>query len=139
MAATIIRDVPAYIAQFYVYEGLKRALTPEGKSVDSLPTRYLLLAGGLGGTAGWLLTYPQDIIKSKLQVAPVGTYAKHRWLPDGGFLDCYRQTLRTSSFTGLFTGLTPCLLRAFPVNACAFAAYEMSSRFFQERASGSLD
>jgi hypothetical protein len=49
MFATVIRDVPAYIAQFYVYEGLKRAFTPEGQSVDSLKTKYVLLAGGLGG------------------------------------------------------------------------------------------
>ena len=119
MVATIVRDVPSYVAQFYVYEGLKRALTPEGQSVENLPTKYLLLAGGLGGTAGWLVSYPIDNIKSNLQVAPPGTYQRHRWLPDGGLIDCFRRTVQQRSVSALFTGLVPCLARAFPVNACA--------------------
>ena len=49
MFSTILRDVPSYFAQFYVYEGLKMAFTPEGKSVNNLSTNALLLVGGLGG------------------------------------------------------------------------------------------
>jgi solute carrier family 25 carnitine/acylcarnitine transporter 20/29 len=133
MFATIARDVPSYVAQFYVYEGLKRALTPEGQSVENLPTKYLLLAGGLGGTAGWLVSYPIDNIKSNLQVAPPGTYKRHSWIPDGGLIDCFRRTVQQRSAAALFTGLVPCLLRAFPVNACAYATYEFSSKFFAEK------
>jgi solute carrier family 25 carnitine/acylcarnitine transporter 20/29 len=108
------------------------AFTAEGQSIDNLPTKYLLLAGGLGGTAGWLISYPIDNIKTNLQVAPPGTYKRHRWLPDGGLIDCFRKTLQQRSIAGLFNGLVPCLLRAFPVNACAYAAYEFSSKFLQK-------
>lgn len=37
---------------------------------------------------------------------------------------CLRQTVATEGTRGLFRGLTPCLVRAFPANASCFLAYE---------------
>jgi len=37
-----------------------------------------------------------------------------------------REVLREAGPRGLFRGLGPCLLRAFPVNAVIFLSYEMS-------------
>lgn len=132
MFSTVLRDVPAYVTQFYVYEGLKKWMTPAGKTVKDLNTAQLLTAGGFGGMAGWAITYPVDIVKTRLQVADQGVYPKHKFIPDGGFVACYKDIIVRQGYRGLFRGILPCLARAFPVNGSAFVAYETASRFFQK-------
>jgi len=144
MTATIVRDVPGYMAQFYVYEGLKKVFTP--KPVKSFhgpnppeggrpttPISGLLMAGGLGGVAGWAVTYPIDVLKSKIQVTELkgnSAFRRHRFLPDGGLIDGWKQTIAREGYKGLFRGFGPCMARAFPVNASAFFAYEFLSKQF---------
>eukprot|EP00455_Lapot_gusevi_P031054 TRINITY_DN3352_c0_g1_i3.p1 TRINITY_DN3352_c0_g1~~TRINITY_DN3352_c0_g1_i3.p1 ORF type:complete len:387 (+),score=61.16 TRINITY_DN3352_c0_g1_i3:77-1162(+) len=129
MVATIAREVPGYAGQFYAYEYLKKAFTPPGKSVNELGPGALMTAGGLAGIAAWICSYPQDIVKSRLQVqGDTRLYARHRWLPDGGFIDCWRKIVRKEGYRGLWTGFGACVVRAFPANAAGFVTYEVVLR-----------
>lgn len=53
---------------FLVYEGAKRALTPEGSTDISIGT--VLLCGALAGFGMWIPAFPLDVIKSKAQAEP---------------------------------------------------------------------
>lgn len=69
LSQTIVREVPAYTAQFYTYELIKGSLQqrlPPG--VTDLPPPQLIFAGGISGLGCWLASYPQDLVKSLLQV-----------------------------------------------------------------------
>jgi solute carrier family 25 carnitine/acylcarnitine transporter 20/29 len=44
--------------------------------------------------------------------------------PRQSFANTARQTYKTHGIRGFYFGLIPTLLRAFPTNACAYAAYE---------------
>lgn len=46
------------------------------------------------------------------------------------FSGVMRQIHATSGMRGFFAGLSPCILRAFPANACAMWAYEGLMRTF---------
>jgi solute carrier family 25 carnitine/acylcarnitine transporter 20/29 len=136
MFATAIRDVPGYMGQFFAYEKVKQLmLSKNGPPDQELSTPKLLFSGGCGGVFGWAITYPQDIVKSRLQVAKPGTFYRHRIIPDGGFLHCFRHTVKAEGYAGLFKGIGPCLIRAFPVNAASFYGYEWMSRLIKERRS----
>lgn len=66
MFATAVREIPAYSGQFATYELLKDYfVSPESPSM-TIPQS--LLVGSLAGVSCWLCSYPQDIIKTKLQV-----------------------------------------------------------------------
>lgn len=41
------------------------------------------------------------------------------------------QTLRKEGVAGMFRGVTPCLIRAFPANATCFLAYEYTKKALQ--------
>ena len=75
-----------------------------------------LFAGGVSGILTWLVNYPIDVIKSRIQAD--GTQGRHAY---SGFLDCGRQIYRSEGVRGFKRGLGVTLVRAFPVNAVTFA------------------
>jgi solute carrier family 25 carnitine/acylcarnitine transporter 20/29 len=62
--ATFLRNIPANGAYFYVYEGSRRKLTPEGQQPGMLAN---FTAGGLAGVGYWLSIYPLELIKTRIQ------------------------------------------------------------------------
>ncbi|ETW10221.1 hypothetical protein H310_00579 [Aphanomyces invadans] len=136
--ATMVREVPSYVGQFGTYELLQRVFSAQldGEN-DKASTATTLLAGGFAGCVCWTVSYPQDVIKSRLQLQPLGhapLFAKSPYIPDGGFMACAKAIVREQGWRGLWRGYTPCLLRAFPSNAAGFATYEMvKSVFFMDK------
>ncbi len=66
----------------------------------------------MAGVCMWSIAIPPDVIKSRIQAAPAGTYR--------GFLHAATSIVRTEGPGALFKGLGPALLRAFPANSAAF-------------------
>jgi solute carrier family 25 carnitine/acylcarnitine transporter 20/29 len=136
MNTTILREVPAYMAQFGTYELLKRLMTPQGKSPSDLGSAKLMAAGGVAGISAWLFSYPQDIIKSRIQVQRIGAplqYPSHRVLRfDGGLLAAAREIHVQWGPMGFWRGIGPCMARAFPANAAGFLAYEMAQKLMRD-------
>ncbi|XP_015608431.1 mitochondrial basic amino acids transporter [Cephus cinctus] len=117
LGITLLREAPSYGIYFFTYEALTR-------NELSAPTSTLtmLMAGGLAGTASWVVSYPLDVIKSRLQAAPSSRYANA--------LDCYRQSIQAEGYACLFRGLNSTIIRAFPTNAATFAAVTWTFRLF---------
>lgn len=108
--ATLARDIPGSAAYFWAYESVYRALRPADGS--GISPGAVLFAGGMAGVAMWTIAIPPDVIKSRIQAAPAGTYK--------GFMDCGVKVIAKDGVSALFKGLGPALLRAFPANAAGF-------------------
>jgi len=115
-AATAARDVPASAAYFASYELIQRGL--QGPDRTQLSVGSTLFAGGLAGIFNWLVAIPMDVVKSRLQAAPEGTYT--------GAIDVLKTLLRTEGPLALYKGCVPILLRSFPANAACFMGYEVA-------------
>lgn len=115
MNSTILRDMPSYGVYFVGYEFLKELL---GES----PTA-LLAAGGGAGVFCWILSYPFDVIKSRIQSVPPKPYRGHDKYR--GIMDCARKSYNKGGWYVFFRGLNSSIVRAFPVNAVTFFVYEM--------------
>jgi len=118
---TLLRDVPGSVAYFGAYELFKRMLTPKGSKPEELKPIAVIIAGGMAGIANWSVAIPGDVIKSRMQTAPPGTYK--------GFIDCVTQLLKNEGTSALFKGLGPAMLRAFTANAACFLGVEVSMKF----------
>jgi len=118
--ATLARDGPGSAAYFATYEFTKKSLTPPGSSPADLNMGTVILAGGTAGVAMWALAIPPDVIKSRLQSAPTGTYS--------GFMDCVRKTIAADGVAALWKGFGPAMARAFPANAATFLGVEASRK-----------
>jgi len=118
--ATLARDGPGSAAYFAAYEVTKKALIPAGASPSELNLGAIILAGGTAGVAMWALAIPPDVLKSRLQSAPTGTYS--------GLLDCARKTIAQDGVRALWKGFGPAMARAFPANAATFLGVEASRK-----------
>lgn len=123
--ATLLRDIPGSIAWFGTYELVKKGLMkvqkidPESGVLSPLA---VLCAGGVAGMACWAVSIPADVLKSRFQTAPAGTYS--------GVMDVYRHLMKEEGPTALFRGLRPAMIRAFPANAACFFGMEVSKKAF---------
>ncbi|KAI0348529.1 hypothetical protein BDW22DRAFT_1480314 [Trametopsis cervina] len=116
--ATVARDGPGSAAYFAAYEVTKGMLTTKGSS--DLNLGAVIFAGGMAGVAMWSIAIPPDVIKSRIQSAPTGTYS--------GFLDCARKTIAADGVSALWRGLGPAMARAFPANAATFLGVEATKK-----------
>jgi len=64
------------------------------------------LSGGISGSLSWLLTYPIDVIKTRVQQYPHISYNK------------------ALKIGGLYNGISITLFRGFLVNGCVFFTYD---------------
>jgi len=118
--ATLLRDGPGSGAYFVGYEAFKRLLADEKGNVGPFST---LFAGGMAGVFNWLVALPADVLKSRLQTAPEGTYT--------GLPDVFRKTVQAEGFGALYKGFGAVMLRAFPANAACFFGYELAIKFLR--------
>ncbi|KZT72791.1 mitochondrial carrier [Daedalea quercina L-15889] len=122
--ATVARDGPGSAAYFAAYELTKRALTPADASSGELNLGAIIMAGGTAGVAMWSIAIPPDVLKSRIQSAPTGTYS--------GFMDCARKTIAADGVGALWKGLGPAMARAFPANAATFLGVEASRKLMDK-------
>jgi len=121
--ATIAREIPQCAVYFLTYDVIKsKCVKALCGDVDIRDAPYsargasIVLAGGSAGAFQWLLTYPLDVTKSRIQAAQPGTYK--------GVVDCAMKSVASEGPMVLFRGLGMALLRAFPLHASIFASCE---------------
>lgn len=120
--ATVARDGPGSAAYFAAYEVTKGLLSTPGS--NDLNLGAVIVAGGTAGLAMWSIAIPPDVLKSRIQSAPSGTYS--------GFLDCARKTIAADGVRALWKGLGPAMARAFPANAATFLGVEASKKLMDQ-------
>lgn len=72
--------------------------------------------------ANWAVGMPADVLKSRLQTAPAGSYPN-------GIRDVFRELMQKEGPLALYKGITPVMLRAFPANAACFIGFEIAMKF----------
>lgn len=123
---TVAREIPAYAGFYTAFEFSKRSF--QSRYGQQLPVWALLASGATGGIAYWLSCYPLDVAKSRVQLRPVPPTSRP-WVYINGEL---RSIVSEKGMRGLFSGLSPSLLRSIPAAASTFAAFELTREFLEE-------
>ncbi|KAJ3056795.1 Mitochondrial carrier protein ymc2 [Rhizophlyctis rosea] len=122
-AITMCRESLGYGMYFSSYEWLmQRTMQMEGKRRDQVEMWKQCLFGAMAGYSLWIAAYPVDVVKSKIQTDHFDP-AKSRYK---SILDCVRKTFARDGIAGFYRGFWVCMLRAGPVNAATFVAYEVT-------------
>lgn len=115
--ATMCRDVPASGLYFLTYQTVTEFFSSPGVP-PSMPVT--ILAGGMSGIANWVIGMPADVLKSRLQTAPEGTYP-------GGMKQVFGELMKKEGLGALYKGFTPVIIRSFPANAACFVGFELAA------------
>uniref|UniRef100_A0A0L8HS10 Uncharacterized protein n=3 Tax=Octopus bimaculoides TaxID=37653 RepID=A0A0L8HS10_OCTBM len=103
------------------YEFMQRLLSEDNKRYESLSARNTLLAGGVAGLVNWSLALPADVVKSRIQIAPIENQNLR-------IKDVFKQLWKEGGIQALYKGTTPVLTRAFVGNAACLLTYEIVVR-----------
>lgn len=116
LGITVMREIPGFSTYFVTYELLTR-------NIENVSTAHMLFAGGFAGTASWVITYPIDVVKSRLQADGMVGQARYT-----GAYDCLKKSISAEGYGVLTRGLTSTVLRAFPTNAACFTVVTWTFR-----------
>mmetsp|Transcript_5224 Transcript_5224/g.12497 ORF Transcript_5224/g.12497 Transcript_5224/m.12497 type:complete len:256 (+) Transcript_5224:241-1008(+) len=119
--AQLCRDAPFYAFFFGGYDlfvyGFKTY-------VPTMPEELnYFLSGGLAGMFGWTMAMPFDVPKTNIQ-------SRYDTKVIGSYFPELIKITRERGLAGLYSGLGPTLVRAFPANAALFLGVEMGKKFF---------
>lgn len=108
--------------QFPVYERLKTKLRQrQHKLVGQETAGDLLLASGLSKVTASLLTYPHEVIRSRMMDARTSVT----------IVGTIRRLYATEGLTGFYMGLPISLIRVIPNTMLTFLVYETTLRFMR--------
>lgn len=109
ITSTALRDI-GYGTYFGAYEATVRywPRTPTQKATGTTPWLATLVAGGLAGIAGWVVTFPFDVVKTRVQ----STFSKSPANPYRNTWSTTVASYRAEGVQGFFRGLAPTLIRS---------------------------
>lgn len=98
---------------------MRELFTKPGQSKDDIGLVYTSISGAVGGMVFWTLTYPIDVVKSRIQV----------YNDKSNLINLMMRICRTEGAGALYNGLWPTLIRTIPATATLFVVYEYSKRY----------
>ncbi|EIW71178.1 hypothetical protein TREMEDRAFT_15966, partial [Tremella mesenterica DSM 1558] len=112
------------VIQWVLYERFKRLNSdkpPSSKSqsLAAYITGIVSASGGAKAVAS-LITYPHEVVRTRLRQPDVG--GKKRYT---GLIQCLRLVIKEEGVKGLYGGLTAHMFRVVPNAACMFLIYEL--------------
>ncbi|KAI1893629.1 hypothetical protein AGOR_G00125680 [Albula goreensis] len=127
LTTTIVREVPGYFCFSGGYELSRSSFAHYmGRDKEDIGVVPVMFSGGFGGACLWLMVYPIDCVKSRIQVHSLAGQQQ-------GFLKTFMGIVRTEGFAALYSGLTPTMIRTFPANGALFLAYELSRKLMMQQ------
>ncbi|RDD44895.1 Mitochondrial basic amino acids transporter [Trichoplax sp. H2] len=124
MNLTVLREAIGCGTYFSSYDAICKAVLNEQIDPLYLTVSKMLFAGGMTGVISWLVTYPIDVLKTRIQADGLHTGV----MEYSGLRDCFLKSYKNEGLYFLTRGLNSALLRAFPVNAATFTAVELFYR-----------
>lgn len=71
LTSTIVREMPGYFFFFGGYEVTRELLAKPNQKRDDIGWQKTMVAGAVGGTVLWLVIFPADVVKSRIQVSNI--------------------------------------------------------------------
>ena len=112
LTATVIRDSTGFAAYIASYDQIRSQWAGSNRSVKDLSLIETSIAGGTAGCISWIVNYPIDVVKTRIQSSGLPNQPNYK-----GIMDCFIKIIKADGVRGMYRGLAPALVRAF-LNSC---------------------
>ncbi|KAJ2350677.1 mitochondrial FAD carrier protein flx1 [Coemansia erecta] len=123
--------------QFMAYEEMKKRRM-HAKSEPGFSSPELAVMSSSSKVFALAITYPTQVLRSRLQQAPVSKNASEgapRMASYSGLRDVMAKTIQSEGVVGFYKGFGPALLRVLPGNMLTFIVYEKIAGALRSHAS----
>ncbi|MCD7454500.1 Adenine nucleotide transporter bt1, chloroplastic/mitochondrial [Datura stramonium] len=119
----VIRVVPSKAVELFAYDTVNKNLSSKPGEQPKIPIPASLVAGACAGVSSTLLTYPLELVKTRLTIQR-GVY--------DGLLDAFVKILKEGGPGELYRGLTPSLIGVIPYAATNYFAYDTLRKAYRK-------
>lgn len=119
--ATLQRELIGMPFYFGVYEILMQTQLKKYGSKSEIPLYFPCLFGAISGSCFWIVSFPFDVIKSRIQADDMSN-RKYK-----NIMSTVSIIYKNSGISGFFKGIVPCLVRAPLGNSLTFLTFEFVS------------
>ncbi|CAN4076738.1 unnamed protein product [Withania somnifera] len=119
----VIRVAPSKAVELFAYDTVNKNLSSKPGEQPKIPIPASLVAGACAGVSSTLLTYPLELVKTRLTIQR-GAY--------NGLLDAFVKILKEGGPGELYRGLTPSLIGVIPYAATNYFAYDTLRKGYRE-------
>lgn len=123
--ANCLRVIPVYALKFTINDSIKEKLCSPGQSTRTLPFDKLLLAGMVAGGTQITITYPLELVRSRLAFGPAFGVAYSGW---DGIFGCIKDIWTKEGWRAFFKGLPATYCSGIPYVGFQMSFYEVFSR-----------
>lgn len=132
LGPTLLRDVPFSSIYWLNYEYYKKRFN------QTDPTfMFSFAAGASAGTVAAIVTLPFDVVKTHRQIELgekdlLKTESNKIFTKQSSTLHILKRIYQQNGMTGLFSGITPRIIKVAPACAIMISTYEYGKSFFRE-------
>ncbi|KAJ8538377.1 hypothetical protein K7X08_014917 [Anisodus acutangulus] len=119
----VIRVAPSKAVELFAYDTVNKNLSSKPGEQPKIPIPASLVAGACAGVSSTLLTYPLELVKTRLTIQR-GVY--------DGLLDAFVKILKEGGPGELYRGLTPSLIGVIPYAATNYFAYDSLRKAYRK-------
>ncbi|KAM7262627.1 hypothetical protein ACFE04_000310 [Oxalis oulophora] len=119
----VIRVAPSKAIELFVYDTVKKYLTPKNDEMPKIPVPASLVAGAVAGVSSTIITYPLELLKTRLTVQR-GIYKN--------FMDAFVRIIQEEGPGELYRGLTPSVIGVVPYAATNYYAYDTLRKAYRK-------
>eukprot|EP01083_Nonionella_stella_P014341 40316_1 len=115
---TLTREVPQFAVYYPIYEATCALLSDPTLHGDKSKIEgwKIFASGASAGVGCWVVTYPIDVVKTRIQAAPPGTYES--------MIQASVSIYRQGGHRVFWNGLMPTIYRAAALHSAIFLVYE---------------
>jgi len=119
----LCREIPGNAMWFLAYDIVMRQVQRRYNIMDreDVPLKWSAVGGALAGVMYWLVPYPADTVKSKIQTDP-----QYRGM---GVVQVLKRVAAQEGFKGLYRGCALTCARAAPSNALIFYFHALANNW----------
>ncbi|GMI94646.1 EMBRYO DEFECTIVE 104, suppressor of high stearate content 1, SODIUM HYPERSENSITIVE 1 [Hibiscus trionum] len=130
----VIRVAPSKAIELFAFDTVNKQLSPKPGEEAKIPIPASLLAGACAGVSSTLVTYPLELVKTRL------TIEKNMY---DGIVDAFVKILQKEGPAELYRGLAPSLIGVIPYAATNYFAYDtlrkVYPKVFKEEKIGNIE